>query len=772
MTATTPPISQTQYRASLDGPVALPLEPAAPELDGVPESPRRAEAGSNALTLDETDSPWLPDADQSDEEGPLRLTLTRAPATDGPWQPLADRVRLASGKRVPGTRYRIVRWLGEGGMGMVFEAVHVDIQRPVALKILKPGVAGTGLQRERFIEEARAVASVESRFVVDVLDFGELPDGRPFYTMELLEPVSLYDELRAGPMPIERALPILRQCCKALAAIHERSMAHRDVKPQNVLIQREDGRTDAVRIVDFGIAARFSSQPRIAGTAMYMAPEQIRGIGFDGRLDVYALGCVAYELLTGAPPFEGVSAADVVHRHLHDDPRPPSSRLATLPPILDEVLLTCLAKQPSERYPNMHELEAALCEVQIAVGFTTAWDDLPLPAIAEPERAELRERMPQPPRERRRVGPRRRLVAAAFVVGLVSATAVSSIDTRPAASEAEFNVAMRAIAEKTEAARVAGSRAYWAYPPAAEPEYPTALRMIAALEDEPGPLRYIADARAGELRDEFAETLVRLGDQYWSAPNGRPFAIEFYAQALLFDQTQPQARERASLTPAQLADVAERATTGELSPLEVEIGEVLGALADADPESRRERIELLLAAGSQLSASAQLRAQLCSLVGAEDPALHEPSRSDDPADDDEDRSASGSMATGGKSSSADASRRASSYVKRAEAALAAGDRSRAAHLYEKALDQVPTLEAAHIGLAEIHFERGRYQEARKAARQAVRSRPNDANLQLLLGDACLKTLRYGDARRAYQKALALGHDKAAERLEQLDEVSR
>src|SRR5690606_14601500 len=109
------------------------------------------------------------------------------------------------------------------------------------------------------------------------------------------------------------------------------------------------------RIVDFGIAAKFSSQPRIAGTAMYMAPEQIRGVGFDGRLDIYALGCVAYELLTGAPPFEGVSAADVVHRHLHDVVVPPSTKIAGLLPKIDELLLTCLAKDPDYRFPTMHE---------------------------------------------------------------------------------------------------------------------------------------------------------------------------------------------------------------------------------------------------------------------------------------------------------------------------------------------------------------------------------------------------------------------------------
>jgi tetratricopeptide (TPR) repeat protein len=775
MNATMPPATQTQFGVSLNAKSSALVEPAHDE--PAEAAAAQPETGA-ALTIDETDSPWLPHADESDEEGPLRLTLARAPTTrgtDGAWQPLADRVRLASGKRVPGTRYKIVRWLGEGGMGMVFEAIHVDIQRAVALKILKPGVAGSGLQRERFVEEARAVASVDSRFVVDVLDFGELPDGRPFYTMELLNPVSLYDELRAGQMSLERALPILRQCCKALAAIHDRGMAHRDVKPQNVLIQQEDGRTDAVRIVDFGIASKFCTQPRIAGTAMYMAPEQIRGVTFDQRLDIYALGCVAYELLTGAPPFQGASAADVVQCHLHEQVIAPSSRLASLPPLLDAVLLTCLAKEPEQRYASMHALEAALCEVQIEVGFTTPWDDLALPAVSESERAALRERMPMPqaPVVRRRFRPRLRLVVAAFVVGLLSATALSSVDSRSVDSQDRSDAAMRVIAEKTEAARVAGSRAYWAYPPATEPDYPTALRMIGALEREQGTLRYVARTRAGELRQEFAETLVRLGDQYWSAPNGRPFAVEFYAQALMFDDSLERARDRVRVTPAQLADIASRATTGELSPIEVEIAEVLRALADSDPEARRERIEALLAEGSSLADSVRFRSLLSELVGVAEPepvseAPSGPSKQDSPTSSGK---RGGASKASGDSAQSDA-RRAQSYLKQAKGALTKGDRDRAKRHYEKALAHDPNLGAAHAGLAEIHFARGHYQEAMSAAREAVRTRPNDADLQLLLGDASVKTLRYTDARRAYQKALALGHGKAAERLQQLAQVTR
>ncbi len=776
MTATTPPITQTRFGTSFNTEAQAELNQH-PRV-GDPSPPARTDSGSR-LTIDEAGSPWLPQGNESDEEGPLRLTLTRTQLTGKDelgWQPLGDRVRLASGRRVPGTRYRIVRWLGEGGMGMVFEAIHVDIQRPVALKILKPGVAGSGLQRDRFLDEARAVASVDSRFVVDVLDFGELPDGRPFYTMELLDPVSLSDELRNGPLPLERALPILRQCCKALAAVHQRTMAHRDVKPQNVLIQREDGRTDAVRIVDFGIAAKFCSQPRIAGTAMYMAPEQIRGTKFDERLDVYGLGCVAYELLTGAPPFEGGSAAEVVQRHIHDPVTPPSARLPRLPASLDVVLQRCLAKHPDERYTNMHELEAALCEVQISAGFTTAWDDLPLPAISEAQRSDLRRRMPQPRAERRRVRPPLRVILAACVVALLSAGAMLAIERHPDTHRTEFNAAMRAIADKTEAARVAGSRAYWAYPPASQPDYPTALRMITTLERERGPLRYLARSRADELREEFAETLVRLGDQYWSAPNGRPFAVEFYAQALLFDTAQARARKRASLTPAQLADVAVRAATGKLSPIELEIGEALRALSEEDPARRRERVTALLAEGSPLSRSLRFREQLSDLVGIEARATEPPPTTTAPAPVESARPSGPKSPTKSSKSTApdpaEASRRARSYLDKGKAALKKAERDRAKRLFEKALAHDPKLADAHAGLAEVHFARGRYQEAMAAARRATKLRPSDASLQLLLGDACLKTMRYADAREAYDKARKLGNGKAAQRLAALDEVTR
>ncbi|NJK33164.1 MAG: serine/threonine protein kinase [Deltaproteobacteria bacterium] len=231
------------------------------------------------------------------------LTVTRLEADEAVgWHRRDGNYRLEPGSLIPGTRFKILRWIGEGGMGQVFEAVHVDIERRVALKVLQFGLGLSPELTGQFLSEAQICAKIESRFVVEVMDFGELPDERPFFVMELLGRDTLHSALVPGPMSIERALPILRQCCKALAAIHEAGVVHRDIKPKNIVLQKEDGRADTVRVVDFGLAAGIGSTPRVSGTASYMAPEQILGKPFGGRVDIYALGCVAYEMLAGRPP--------------------------------------------------------------------------------------------------------------------------------------------------------------------------------------------------------------------------------------------------------------------------------------------------------------------------------------------------------------------------------------------------------------------------------------------------------------------------------------
>ncbi|MBC8070671.1 MAG: serine/threonine protein kinase, partial [Deltaproteobacteria bacterium] len=315
----------------------------------------------------------------------------------------APKLRLTAGRVVPGTRYRILRWLGEGGMGVVYEAEHIDIDRKVALKILRFDLSMQPKMVQVFRDEARAASRLGSRWIVEIYDFGELPDGRLFFAMELLDGHDLVPADARESIDAARLIGILRQVCKGLHGAHRAHVVHRDVKPENLIAIALNGRADTIKIVDFGIssmlAAGSSGDQGIAGTPHYMAPEQILGHAFDGRLDVYALGCTGYELLTGTPPFDADSIEELLQLQLSAPPELPSVRRPDLviPTALERVLMRCLAKQPADRYTDMADLEAALCEAQIADRLATPWDDLPLPELADVARRDrlLRE-MPSP----------------------------------------------------------------------------------------------------------------------------------------------------------------------------------------------------------------------------------------------------------------------------------------------------------------------------------------------------------------------------------------
>lgn len=676
---------------------------------------------------------------------------------------MQQKVRLATGKRIPGTRYRIVRWLGAGGMGEVFEAMHVDIRRRVALKVLKPGCDEE--RRASFMLEARTIAQIESRFVVDVLDSGELPDGRPFYAMELLADCSLYTVICQGRIPLVRALPILRQCCKALAAVHEAGIVHRDLKPENLLLQTNEGRRDMVRLVDFGISAPIgASAASIAGTPMYMAPEQILGLKFDPRVDIYALGCVAYEMLSGAPPFSGGSMA-LFSQHLDAQPDSLTGRWPELPEQLDELLGRCLAKQPEDRWPNALELEAALCELQIAVGFTTRWDDLAIPEIGAERRDQLAARMPRPRSGRGR----KRLLAAggALAFSLVALT----ISLWPKANQ---QVDGSGIVDATwvdlyaDEARAAAARARWVYPPRDQPKAKTARNWVEAIETRAGLTDYRAWSRAQVLRAEFAATLVGLGDQYWEKHNGRPFAVEFYANALMFEPDNPHAKMRVSLTPAQLADVGARAARGEFSDAELAAGEMLLALAEGDEQARRKRVARLLDDKRAPRASQTVEA-LVSLIRGH---AREAPRTKELEAEVVEAAAAAAKPDDALYDTAVATERAQELAQAGLDDLNKGKRDRAERLFHKTVDLDSRNEIAVLGLAQVYFDRGDYGRSLTYARKAVGLLPRDADVRLLLGDVYLKTLRYADARAAYGRAAKLGHVLARARLDRLDQMTK
>ena len=269
--------------------------------------------------------------------------------------------------------YRVVRPLGEGGMGAVYLAEHALLGRKAAIKVLLPALSSRQDIVSRFFNEARAATAIADPGIVQIFDVGYHADGSAFIAMELLEGEPLDQRLRRRDrLPPIDALRVARQVAITLAAAHAKGIVHRDLKPENVYLVPDPEVTggERAKILDFGIAklaggtAPGLARPQtgvIVGTPLYLAPEQGRGAGdIDHRADIYALGCVLYHLLVGRPPFTSDAAGDLVAMHLHEAPVPPSAYLPDLGPAIDALVLRCLAKAPADRFASMIDLAAAL----------------------------------------------------------------------------------------------------------------------------------------------------------------------------------------------------------------------------------------------------------------------------------------------------------------------------------------------------------------------------------------------------------------------------
>ena len=275
-------------------------------------------------------------------------------------------------------RYRIEAELGRGAMGVVYRARDTELDREVAVKVL-PGAALDPEARARLQREARAAAALNHAHIVGVYDVGEAA-GAPFIVMELVEGASLRG---AGPLSLAEIVAIARQLCEALDHAHAHGIVHRDLKPENVLVAR-GGDGPVVKLADLGVAitgrARLTEEGAIVGTAAYLAPEQALGRGVDGRSDLYALGVVLYERVTGRLPFTGDDALVVISQHLHAPVTPPRAFRADLPPALEGIILRLLAKDPAQRFADAREVAAALAELRL---------DGAAPAAVAPETARV-----------------------------------------------------------------------------------------------------------------------------------------------------------------------------------------------------------------------------------------------------------------------------------------------------------------------------------------------------------------------------------------------
>jgi tRNA A-37 threonylcarbamoyl transferase component Bud32 len=278
-------------------------------------------------------------------------------------------------------QYRLVAPIGSGGMGDVFLAEHRLMKRPCALKLIRRDRADDPRAMARFEREVRATARLSHPNTIEIYDYGRTDDGTFYYVMEYLPGMSLQDLVdRDGPMPPDRVIYLLRQACGALAEAHATGLIHRDLKPANIIASERGGKHDVVKILDFGLVRDLSeaegetgARRTVQGTPLYMAPEQVEARpDADHRLDLYALGCVAYTLLTGNPPFfdRGTRGA-VMAAHARDPVTPPSQLRPDLPADLEGVILRCLSKSPTDRHPDADALDADLAACASASG----WDE-------------------------------------------------------------------------------------------------------------------------------------------------------------------------------------------------------------------------------------------------------------------------------------------------------------------------------------------------------------------------------------------------------------
>lgn len=726
---------------------------------------------------------------------------------------------LSPGDVIPGTRYRVLSRLGEGAMGAIYAAEHIDLEKRVALKTLLPEIAQVPEAVERFRQEARAASKIGSPFICDVTDFGSLPDGQVFFVMEYLHGQSLAQVLDTErKLSPARTVGILRQVCKALGAAHEKGIIHLDVKPDNVMLLSDKEHADAVKVVDFGIAGLLDhggKEEKIAGTPEYIPPERATGAGFDHRSDVYSLGVMAYEMLTGQVPFEGNDAVAVLRRQVGEQPRPPSELVADLPPKLEQLILQMLSKDPGARPQQMKVVEALLCEAQIEGAFTTEWDEaLPLPTVDDEWRARLVARMPGRARQRRgvvlaAVGVALVAVAIALYFGVIRAPkSIIKIVTVPATNTEE----VEAVAGLLEKADKAGRAQHFV-----EPANDSALHYIAAAETAAAELERTS-LGAQSLRKAYASALAATGDELLDA-GLRDLAIVKFKEALQFRPDDADLARKAELTAAERQAIVKRPSKptaqqpAPTAPPRDELRQAAAAGFLAAKAGHYSEARLALKQTVDLDKEGQVTARLADALrqqgaGAWDRGYHRQARSlyqlvlmVDPKDlEAQSRSnleippptpepEAQAAVVEPKEAKAKGTRKpktiaaneekddgprdiagAQMAVKTAQAAMAQGDLAAAEAAFNKGLRADPLSGDAVAGLAEVSFERANYTSSLDLARRATKLSPKSPKPQIILGDAYFKLLRFAEAKSAYEAAVTLSGNKNAQIAARLDRV--
>ncbi|MCX4246339.1 protein kinase domain-containing protein [Paraliomyxa miuraensis] len=681
--------------------------------------------------------------------------------------PIVDDIGELSGTRLG--RYLIIDPVGKGALGIVYSAYDPELDRRIAIKVLRKGLSGGDRQRQENLRaEARSMARLSHPNVVPVFDVG-IADERLFIAMELIDGWTLGEWARTEERSWKEIRDVYHLAGQGLVAAHEAGLIYRDFKPSNVMIGR-DGR---VRVLDFGIADAMAASvlpgsPSAGvsggiGTPGYMAPEQYSSDAtIDARADQYAFCVSLYEALYGTRPFGGRTVELVRSTTLAQEWSEPL-RDPDAPLWLRGAIVRGLSLDPEQRWPDMPAL---------------------LHALIKDRRSRRTQVMA--------------LLSAVATTAVVTSAIMLTVGSEPTSAERDR------IEQLTIDARAAAARIAFVYPPIEEPQAPTAYGIVRELEGTEGDAAEPATERAGELREEFSDTLVRLGDGYYDKEGGRPFALEYYAEALIFAPNE-HARARLPMTTGELASFRERAEEGSFSRAELQAAESLVALAEPDEELRNEKLTAIVSRHGP--GALGTREHVARLLGLPDDrstqrgtaveALEEPVLDDEPTDgeptdgeptdgeptdgepvlDDDPvgEAPSGKTGSSRPSTSGDGGptrdpAKAAAVAREARAAFSANRLEQAEKLYHHALELDSRNEDALTGLSELYFERGRYRKSLEFAKRAVARAPEQGKLRILLGDAHFKVLEYAEARRHYEKARALGHPSAAKRLEKLEKT--
>jgi len=666
------------------------------------------------------------------------LTVDGAPPSDEP--------RYTRGTSVG--RYLLLDPIGEGALGQVFTAYDPELDRKVAIKLLRPSVLRRdgGALRARLAREAQALARVKHPNVVAVHDVGTV-NGQMFIAMEWVEGHTLGEWLSEA-RPWAEVRDVFVEAGKGLMAAHEAGLVHRDFKPSNVLIDAS-GR---VQVADFGLAraieaggeqpvggssragplqASMTASGMVVGTPAYMSPEQHRGKPVDARADQFAFCVALFEGLTGQRPFAG-SSMQALCSAIEEGRVVSGGR--SMPAWLRRTVQQGLRPDPASRFASMAALLDAL----------------------QQDRA-----------SRKRWG----ISAVAATAALAGVLWFASRPEPQVLPPADDQVEML-----THQARAAAAKFYWVYPPRLDPEQPTAYVKVLELEAVEGPSEGDADARGAVLRDEFATTLVRLGDEFWERPGGAMFATDYYAAALVFDADNKRAASRVQLTPAGLDSMRRKAAALQFTEGELAAAEPLAALALENDGARREALSALYLGPPVPPATTT--AAITQLLGAVEPQRDAPPVEPEVTSNVVAAVPSPRGRTPRPSKSPpeaakpDLPEVADPEASMAEAklgltALEQGRIAEAERRFHAAVGLHRRNHVALAGLGEVYFQREAFERAAKFFERAVAAKPAAARYRIDLGDVYLRALRYDDARSQYSKALDLGHKGAQRRLDKL-----